>query len=92
MFPLTREIFQREWDRYSGARAIGPIANLKSTCNAAGWSISTFPYLKHSTGVVLDWLHCSKSHLQKTLRRFWTFTVALNCQHRKDFDIPSIDE
>jgi len=92
VFPLTRGLFQNEWDASHNTRTIGPIANLQSTCKAAGWDPGKFPLLRHNTGIVLDWFHCSKSHLRKTLRRFWTFSVAQNCQHRKDFDLSSIDE
>ena len=92
VFPLIKGIFQKEWNEPTNTRTIGPIANLQSTCKSAGWNAGDFPNMQHETGITLDWLNCSKSHLCKTLRRFWTITVANNCQHRKDFDLQSIDE
>ncbi len=92
VFPLTKGVFQQEWNEPANKRTIGPIANLQATCQAAGWAPGPFPLLQHSNGLTINWLCCSKSHLQKSLRRFWTVNVAHNCQHRKDFDIHSVDE
>ena len=65
VFPLTKGLFQNEWDASHNTRTIGPIANLQSTCKAAGWDPGKFPLLRHNTGIVLDWFHCSKSHFKK---------------------------
>ena len=73
-------------------KGLGPAANLARSLLAIGWKPIVGNLLQHTDGAFLDWTMCSNSHLKKTLRLFWSHHVSSKIQHRKDFDLASIDE
>ena len=73
-------------------KGIGPAANLSRSLMAIGWKPTVGGRIQHTNGMIIDWTVCSNSHLKKTLRQQWPHHVSFKIQHRKDFDIASIDE
>ncbi len=89
-FPDTRIDFcNRLAGDYKGH---GPAINLRKSLYAIGWTALGQGWIAHTSGISFNWVNASKSYLRKILRQCWSFHVADRSQHRKDFDINSIDE
>ena len=70
----------------------GPAQNLKQSLVDIGWHCLNNGYIRHTSGAQFNWMSCSESFLKKFLRQFWSSFVAEKTNHRKDFDIGSIDD
>ena len=70
----------------------GPAFNLRRTLQSVGWTTLQQGWIAHSSGISINWIHASKTYLQKIIRQCWCFHLAGKSQHRKDFDIVSVDE
>ena len=89
-FPDTRVDFcSRLAGDYQGH---GPATNLRKSLAAIGWTALGQGWIAHTSGISINWVSVSKSYLRKIIRQCWSFHVADRSQHRKDFDINSIDE
>ncbi len=70
----------------------GPCAIFAKRLSDIGWNPQPNGIIMRNDGFSFNWTTCSSMFLRKTLRRYWDSHIVQRVQHRKDFDITSIDE
>lgn len=70
----------------------GPASYFSKSLQSIGWTPQPGGLVSRSDGTAINWVVCSSTYLKKTFRKYWCDHVANKIQHRKDFDVCSIDE
>ena len=70
----------------------GPVSYLARRLTEIGWSPQPHGFIAREDGTSFSWITCSSTFLRKTLRKYWDEHISQKIQHRKDFDMETIDE
>ena len=90
-FSDRRAAFLQRLSKAEPIAKVGPAVALKHALTQIGWQCDHDGWIRHHTGVQLQWTTCSKSHLTAMVTLCWSSYVCEIASARKHFTLQSFD-